>query len=542
MNAVLSVRDLNVELLRDKRVLVNKISFDVFAGEVFALVGESGSGKSLTALALMRLLPDAIGINGGRVSLNDQALFDLPEARMNTIRGKRIAMVFQEPQSSLNPVQTIGQQLFEVFALHQQLSPQQAAPKILALLEEVGIPDPATRVAWYPHQLSGGQKQRVMIAMALACEPDVLLADEPTTALDVTIQKQILDLLKALCEKRNLAVLLITHDMGVVSEMADRVAVMRYGELVEQDSCKHFFQSPQHEYSRQLIHSLPDTRHFLPVVDSPVLLSASNLKIGFVTRKGILQRSNGYTQAVDGVSFNIHKGQTLALVGESGCGKTTIGKALVALNSIQSGEIAYHSADGASQSKNIISGLTRSGFLPWRKKIQIVFQDPYSSMNPRMTVRQIIEEGMLALDVEPDRIKRMIAIELLLERVGLDSEHLDRYIHEFSGGQRQRIAIARALSVKPELLVCDEPTSALDVSIRGQVLRLLKKLQDEEGLSYLFITHDLSIVPHLAHQVAVMKNGVIVESGITKDVMTQPSHDYTKTLLAAAPKIMAVAE
>jgi len=538
MSAILTVKNIKVELNRNHKALVNDISFEIAPGEILALVGESGSGKSLTALSIMRLLPDAIAIRGGSVDIsqnenNRQNLFQLPETRMNTIRGKRIAMIFQEPQSSLNPVQTIGDQIYEVFALHQQLSKKQAAPKIQSLLEEVGIPDPATRIHWYPHQLSGGQKQRVMIAMALACEPDLLLADEPTTALDVTIQKQILDLLKSLCKKRNLAVLLITHDMGVVAAMADRVAVMRQGEIVEQNTCKDFFHSPQHEYSRLLIKALPDTQHFLEPVSSDPLISINQLTVDFPIRKGILQRVNGFTRAVDHVSFTIYKGQTLALVGESGCGKTTLGKALVALNHIASGEIIYHE----SNQETVISGLHPSAFKPWRRKIQIVFQDPYSSMNPRMTVRHIIEEGMLALEVEPDAVKRRIEMEALLERVGLEAEHMDRYIHEFSGGQRQRIAIARALAVKPQLLICDEPTSALDVSIRGQVLRLLKKLQDEEGLSYLFITHDLSIVPLLAHQVAVMKDGVIVESGATREVMTHPQHAYTQTLLAAAPRI-----
>jgi len=534
MSAVLSVKNLTVQLIRNRQLLVNDISFEIAPGEVLALVGESGSGKSLTALSLMRLLPDAIAIQSGSVEISRQQVFQLPETRMNHVRGKRIAMIFQEPQSSLNPVQTIGEQIYEVFALHQQLSRKVAAAKIQDLLREVGIPDPETRIHWYPHQLSGGQKQRVMIAMALACEPDLLLADEPTTALDVTIQKQILDLLKTLCKKRHLAVLLITHDMGVVAEMADRVAVMRQGSLLEQNTCANFFRAPQHEYSQQLIHALPDTQHFLDAVTTAPVLSVSNMSVGFAMRRGILQRTATYTKAVDDVSFTLYQGQTLALVGESGCGKTTIGKALVALNHLQSGSVIYH--EGATEHN--ISGLAAANFHPWRKKIQMVFQDPYSSMNPRMTVRQIIEEGMTALRVEADPVKRNLDIAILMERVGLEAEHLDRYIHEFSGGQRQRVAIARALAVKPAVLICDEPTSALDVSIRGQILALLKKLQDEEGLSYLFITHDLSIVPQIAHHVAVMRNGIIVEAGVTRTVMTNPSHDYTKTLLAAAPKIL----
>lgn len=529
MSAVLSVRNLDIDLRKDRSSLVSGVSFDIQQGEVFALVGESGSGKSLTALSIMRLLPEALEISGGRVELQEQDLFTLAELEMNSVRGKKIAMIFQEPQTSLNPVHTVGKQLYEVLSLHRGLTQNQARPLIIELLIEVGIPDPEQRLNWYPHQLSGGQKQRVMIAMALACEPDLLIADEPTTALDVTIQKQVLNLLKALCKKRQLAVLLITHDIAVVSEMADRIAVMRYGEIIEQSDRDTFFSSPKHEYSRLLISSLPDTKHYIGRIDKKPLLEVRDLRVWFPVRKGLLQRVVAYTKAVDSVSFSIGEGETLALVGESGSGKTTIGKAVLRLNDISEGSVFF---DG-----QCISEFRRKKFLPFRKDIQVIFQDPFSSMNPRMTVRSIIEEGMISLNVESDANKRDDQIAALLERVGLSPEHLERYPHEFSGGQRQRIAIARALAVQPRLIICDEPTSALDVSIRGQVLDLLKQLQREEGISYLFITHDLSLIPHLAHKVAVMKNGVIVEQGNTEQVMTRPENDYTIALLTAAPKI-----
>jgi len=530
---ILQVRDLKVnlhpDLLSDNASLVKGVSFDIHQGEVFALVGESGSGKSLTALSVTRLLPEALLIKSGIVKLQGTDLLSLPEKDMNSIRGRQVAMIFQEPQSSLNPVQTVSQQLSEVLQLHKGLSIKQAESKIIELLDEVGIPDPEARLHWYPHQLSGGQKQRVMIAMALACEPDLLIADEPTTALDVTIQKQVLELLKELCKKRQLAVLLITHDMGVVSETADRVAVMRHGEIIEQDSCRDFFHAPQQAYSRELIESLPQGEQFLSASQDKPLLQVNNLQVWFPVRKGIFQRVVDHTKAVKGVSFDIAQGETLALVGESGCGKTSIGKALLRLNPIHDGEIFYDGKEVAS--------LSQQAFMPFRKMIQIIFQDPFSSMNPRMTIKQILEEGVLSLGVEgkgQQLDERLIA---LLERVGLMAEHLHRYPHEFSGGQRQRIAIARALAVKPKLIICDEPTSALDVSIRGQVLSLLKKLQKEDGLSYLFITHDLSLISGFAHKVAVMQAGEIIEQGNAQSVMQNPQQDYTKTLLAAAPKI-----
>ncbi len=533
---LLSVRELSVDLLGkagktvDTR-LVNQISFDIHAGKVLALVGESGSGKSLTALAIMRLLPDVLAISGGDVTLSGTDIFALTEARMNAVRGRKVAMVFQEPQSALNAVQTVGQQIGEVLNLHKKLSAAALKQQIISLLTEVGIPDPQQRLDWYPHQLSGGQRQRVMIAMALACEPDLLIADEPTTALDVTIQKQILELLNELRHRRQLGILLITHDMGVVAEMADSVAVMRHGEILEASPAARFFSDPKHEYSRMLIHSLPDRTHFLSSGDGDALLELKDVKVWFAQRRGVLQRIAGYTRAVDGISLKIGRGETLALVGESGSGKSTAGKAILSMEPLAAGEIYF-----AGQR---IDQLTQKNFRPLRKKIQVIFQDPFSSMNPRMSVREILEEGMVSLGVEKNAAERETTLCQLMEKVGLEASHLDRFPHEFSGGQRQRLAIARAIAVEPELIICDEPTSALDVSIRGQVLELLHQLQQEMGLSYLFITHDLSIIPHIAHKLAVMKNGVLVEQGATADIMQNPQHEYTRALLAAVPDVPA---
>ena len=540
--SLLSVSNLRIELPASKgpfpkpaQALVKGISFDINAGEILALVGESGSGKSLTALSVLRLLPDALQITGGSIVLNGENLFLLTESRMNSVRGFKAAMIFQEPQVALNPVKTLEQQIGEVLTLHKGSRGQRRRDAVVGLLQEVGIPDPEMRLDWYPHQLSGGQKQRVMIAMALACEPDLLIADEPTTALDVTIQKQILELLNQLRKQRQLGVLLITHDMGVVSEMADHVAVMRHGDILEYRSSEEFFSNPQHDYSRQLIHSLPERRFRATMGSSEPLLKVTDLKVWFPQRKGILQRVVGHTKAVDGVSFEINKGETLALVGESGSGKSTVGRAILALEKATEGQIEF-----AGRS---IEQLSDKEFLPYRKRIQVIFQDPFSSMNPRMTIRQILAEGMASLGLAASRSARADEqeqkLKQLLERVGLQAEHLDRYPHEFSGGQRQRIAIARAIAVEPELIICDEPTSALDVSIRGQVMELLLELQREMGLSYLFITHDLSIIPHLAHRVAVMKNGVLVEQGLCSAVMDAPKHEYTQTLLAAAPVLQA---
>lgn len=531
---LLEVKKLSVILRGTQQRLLDDVDLTVDRGEICALVGESGSGKSLTALSILRLLPDALEISGGDVILNNASLFALPESSMNTVRGKKVAMIFQEPQTSLNPVQTVGQQIAEVFQQHHAMTYAQCRHKVLELLREVGIPDPEQRLAWYPHQMSGGQKQRVMIAMALAGEPDLLIADEPTTALDVTIQKQILDLLKGLCQKRQLALLLITHDLGIVSEMADTVCVMQAGKILERQAKEKFFSAPQHDYSKHLLAFLSQKKQGLEPVQQNPLLSLKNLKVWFPVRRGILKRIHHYTKAVDGIDLEIHSGETVALVGESGCGKTTIGKALLRLIPLHEGSMTF-TRDQHSQR---IDQLDRKAFASYRRDIQIVFQDPFSSMNPRMTVREIIEEGMIHLLPALDALQRRLQLEGLLEKVGLLPEHLHRYPHEFSGGQRQRIAIARALAVQPKLLICDEPTSALDVSIREQILLLLKNLQETEGLAYLFITHDLSLVPRIAHRVAVMKEGIIVEQGITEQVMKHPRQAYTKQLLEAIPHVI----
>ncbi|WP_263078394.1 dipeptide ABC transporter ATP-binding protein [Endozoicomonas sp. Mp262] len=509
--------------------ILHNISFQLNAGEVYALVGESGSGKSVSSLSIMRLLPEALTITQGKVLLEGHDLFQLTEQEMTFLRGNKIAMIFQDALTSLNPVQRIGNQIMETLKLHTPLKGRALREKALDLLEEVGIPEPEKRINGYPHQMSGGQQQRVMIAMALACEPDILLADEPTTALDVTIQKQILKLLKKLTKSRNLAVLLITHDMGVVRQVAHRIGVMYQGRIIEEARCKKFFSAPVHAYSQKLINNLPDTDSFRPGDSGSSLLRVEDLEVHFPIRKGILQRVCGHTQAVNGISFSIKKGETLALVGESGCGKTTIGRAILCLEQATAGTIWFNNLK--------INRLQRKELLPLRRKIQVIFQNPYSSMNPRMTIGDIIEEGMISLNSSLPTQQRKEKVIHLLEQVRLEPEHRFRYPHEFSGGQRQRIAIARALAVEPELIICDEPTSALDVSIRAEILDLLLTLQKELKVSYLFITHDLSIIPHLAHRVAVMKDGLIIEQGKTEAIMTNPQQAYTRQLLQAVPKV-----
>jgi len=529
MSMILNVKDLTLSIGNTK--LLNKINFTIKEGEIFALVGESGSGKSLTSLAIMRLLPEVISVSSGDIKLKEKSLFALPEYKMQKIRGKSIAMIFQEPMSALNPVMTVGEQVAEVLKIHLGLKGAAVKAKVISLFQEVALKDAEQRYSWYPHQLSGGQKQRVMIAMALACEPDLLIADEPTTALDVTIQAQVLLLLKQIQKQRSLSILFITHDMAVVSEMADRVAVMKNGEILEQAACKEFFSNPQHPYTRALLKDAMQVKDVRQNDhDTKQLLRVEDLKVYFPIKKGLFQRTVGHVKAVDDVSFSIAKGKTLALVGESGSGKSTIGKAILSLVERREGKVFFEGQD--------LSLLDEQTLNAYRRKIQVVFQDPFSALNPRMTIGDIIREGMVSLHVGPkDRKSQDLSIETLLEKVELDAQYMHRYPHEFSGGQRQRIGIARALAVEPELIICDEPTSALDVSVRAQVLSLLKKLQEERGLSYLFITHDLSIIPMVADEVAVMKEGKIVEQGSVKEVMQNPQHAYTKKLLASAPKL-----
>ena len=529
MNSILSVKDLSLSIEREK--LLNSVSFEIKRGEIFTLVGESGSGKSLTSLAIMRLLPDVISVSSGDIKLKNNSLFALPESQMQKIRGKQVAMIFQEPMSALNPVMTIGEQVAEVIKIHLGLKKEAIKNRVISLFEEVALKDPKERYNWYPHQLSGGQKQRVMIAIALACEPDLLIADEPTTALDVTIQAQVLTLLKKIRAQRNLSILFITHDMAVVAQMADRVAVMRHGEILEQADCKVFFNDPQHPYTKSLLKDAMMTKEDRDTgKERDRLLEVEDLKVYFPIKKGFFQRTVGYVKAVDGVSLSIPRAKTLALVGESGSGKSTIGQAILSLVHTTEGRVKFENQD--------LGRLNHTELKPYRRKIQIVFQDPFSALNPRMTIGDIIREGMVSLDVGPkERALQDEHIKELLLKVDLEAEHAHRYPHEFSGGQRQRIGIARALAVEPELIICDEPTSALDVSVRSQVLKLLKKLQQESGVSYLFITHDLSIVPTIADEVAVMKEGKIVEQGSVVNVMEDPQEEYTQTLLAAAPKL-----
>lgn len=512
--------------------VIKKVSFSIARGEVFALVGESGSGKSMTAFSIMRLLPGLSGrIHGGSISFEGTDLLALSERQMREVRGHGISMIFQEPMTCLNPVMTIGDQVLEVLELHLGVSRADGLERVVDLLQSVGISDAKARLDWYPHQLSGGQKQRILIAMALACGPKLLIADEPTTALDVTVQAQILTLLKGLQSKYKLSMLFITHDLAVVSQMADRVGVMLGGEIIEQGSVDDFFRCPKTEYGKELLNSVPRLE-FEPreqVAASEELLSVSNLSVRFPIRKGFLKRIVGHVEAVKEVSLSLSKASTLAVVGESGSGKTTLGKALLRLVDSEAERVSF--------SGNDIFRWSKSELRLRRRMMQIIFQDPFSSMNPRMRVGEIILEGMRSLRVGADDDRRNEKIEQLLQRVGLSAEHRFRYPHEFSGGQRQRICIARVLAVEPQLIVCDEPTSALDVSVRAQVLGLLKELQQDLGVSYLFITHDLSLVPHIADEIAVMKEGKIVEFGSVEAVLGNPQHPYTKVLLSSVPRL-----
>jgi peptide/nickel transport system ATP-binding protein len=508
--SLLDVRDLTVRI--GAKTPVDGVSFAIARGETFALVGESGCGKSMTALALMRLLPNAAQIAGGAVRFADADLLAKTEAEMRAVRGGKIGMIFQEPATSLNPVLTVGMQIEEALRLHAGGDVQ---ARVVELLAAVGIPDPQRRAGEYPFQMSGGMKQRVMIAMALAGEPELLIADEPTTALDVTIQAQVLDLLHELKTQRGMALLLITHDLGVVARMADRVGVMRDGKLVEVASTADFFRAPAHPYSRSLFAALPENLDPPEQKSVPAgrqaLLDVRGLQVHFPIRRGLLQRTVAHVKAVDGVDLALAAGRTLALVGESGCGKTTAGKAILGLQGRTGGTMK-------------LDGEPVAGLVPAR--MQMVFQDPFGSLDPRMRVGEIVAEGHRRADVAA-----------LLEQVGLTADMAGRYPHEFSGGQRQRIAIARALAVNPALLICDEPTSALDVSVQAQVLRLLADLQARLGLAYLFITHNIAVVDYLAHEVAVMYLGRIVERGTTEEVLRTPRHPYTQALLAAVPKL-----
>lgn len=604
---ILKVTDLKTWFRHNESTVraVDGISFEIQKGETFAILGESGCGKSMTALSMLQLVPPGGQVVSGRVEFHGQDLMRYSEMQMRSIRGNRIGMIFQEPMTSLNPVLTTGEQIAEVLRQHLGLQGKPLQERVEELLNQVGIPDPAKRQYDYPHQLSGGMKQRIMIAMALAAEPELLIADEPTTALDVTIQAQVLDLLRSLQEEKHMAILLITHDLGIVADRVDHVAVMYAGQFVEQAPREQFFSDPRHPYTRKLFAALParqkrnqalevisgtvpsldreftgcrfadrceevwplcheqrpawiqlDNEHgvrchrydpkvkFKPQVTAgrktklpsaaeqveplPVM-AARDLKVHFPIRKGLFKRTVGHVYAVDSIDITLHKSRTMALVGESGCGKTTVGKALLQLIEPTAGSVRYLDQE--------LTQLSSGAMRTLRKNLQIIFQDPYSSMNPRMMVGNIIEEGMIAQGIEPDIRKRQQRIDQLLEQVGLSPEAKQRYPHEFSGGQRQRICIARALALDPDVIVCDEPTSALDVSVQAQTLNLLKRLQYDYELSYLFITHNLSVVDYLADEIAVMYLGRIVEYGPVEQIMSDPKHPYTQALLSAVPMI-----
>ncbi|MBX3666020.1 MAG: dipeptide ABC transporter ATP-binding protein [Burkholderiales bacterium] len=588
---------------------VDGVSFDIAAGETFALVGESGCGKSMTALSIMRLLPDAGEIAGGRVELQGENLLALPESRMRDLRGHRVAMIFQEPGLSLNPVMTAGDQIAESVRRHTPLRGAAVTARVLELLDAVRMPDARRRASEYPFQMSGGMKQRVMIAIALACDPALLIADEPTTALDVTVQAQVLELLRELQRSRGMAMLLITHDLGVVAQVAQRVAVMYAGQIIETAPVDAFFAGPAHPYARKLFASLPERAgrgralaaipgtvprldrdfagcRFVDRCDAALpqcagmvpewreagqghavrchlysgaerrvqsaernpspeegehsafctlhssLLEVSDLKVWFPVRKGLLQRIRGHVRAVDGVSLAIAPGRTLGLVGESGCGKTTVGKGLLRLVEPTAGRVIVDGQD--------FLALRRGELRRQRRDVQIIFQDPYASLNPRMRIGDALEEGLLALGIGTDARWRQSHIDGLLAEVGLAPDVKARYPHEFSGGQRQRIAIARALVLKPSFLVLDEPTSALDMSVQAQIVELMRELQAKHGLAYLFISHDLRVVRALADEVLVLKDGHVVEHGTADSIFDAPREDYTKALMAAAFALEAV--
>lgn len=608
---MLRIENLTTDIATDSGLVraVDALTLTLERGETFALVGESGCGKSMTALSLLRLLPDSGRISAGGVDLDGTDIAQLPEARMRDVRGKRISIIFQEPGTSLNPVMTVGRQITEVIERHTPLRGTAAHAQALDWLQRVGIPEPERRIHNYPFQLSGGQKQRVMIAIALAAEPQILIADEPTTALDVTIQAQILDLLKELQAARHMTLLLITHDLAVVKSMAHRVALMYAGQVIEVADAKDFFAQPLHPYAANLFGALPefskrgralasipgtvpplnqaftgcrfaercgsvmehcrttppelhlvrpnhavrcvlyqDARYEVPVqaqdlgsdtttlppTQSPgeTLLEVRDYCVWFPIRKGLLQRTVGYVKAVDGVSFSLAPGRTLALVGESGSGKTTVGKGILQLLRHNA-----HIRGTATLQGQSLTQLQGAALRRVRRTAQIVFQDPFASLNPRMRVQDILAEGVASLCPEVTAAQRSQRLLALLDRVGLRPDVLTRYPHEFSGGQRQRLAIARALAVEPQLIVADEPTSALDVSVQAQILNLLQELQQELGVAYLFITHNFGVVEYLAHDIAVMQNGRLVEMGTADAVLSHPQHTYTRTLLAAVPRL-----
>ncbi|MBV4458648.1 ABC transporter ATP-binding protein [Pseudomonas sp. COR58] len=517
---LIEIRDLNVAF--GGQTVVRDLCLDIRPGECLALVGESGSGKSVTAHSILQLLPEGEALTTGSIRYRGRELVGAEPAALRDLRGNRIAMIFQEPMTSLNPLHTIEKQIGETLLLHRGLGGKAAQARILELLELVGIQKPKERLKAYPHQLSGGQRQRVMIAMALACEPELLIADEPTTALDVTVQRKILLLLKSLQRRLGMSLLLISHDLNLVRSIAQRVCVMKAGQIVEQAPCETLFTAPQHPYSCVLLNAEPEGEA-LPRDERENVLEVDNLRVDFAVGGGLFRRKQ-YLRAVDGISLNIQRGKTLGIVGESGSGKSTLGQAILRLLDSQ-GSIRFQ---GES-----LDGLNQKQLRPWRRQMQVVFQDPFGSLSPRMSVAQIISEG-LEVHCESSALECDEQVIRVLKEVGLDPESRHRYPHEFSGGQRQRIAIARALVLKPALILLDEPTSALDRTVQKQVVALLRQLQEKHGLTYLFISHDLAVVKALAHDMIVIKDGKVVECGASHEVFESPQHPYTKELLAAA--------
>ena len=524
---LVSVKNLSVEFGEGPSAarVVKGVSFDIAKGETVALVGESGSGKTVSAMSILRLLPASASHPTGQILFEDNDILQAGEDAMRKIRGKRISIIFQEPMTTLNPLHTIEKQVGEIIKLHQGLSDAETRSRVITLLNKVGVRDPEKRLDSYPHQLSGGQRQRVMIAIALANEPDLLIADEPTTALDVTIQAQILELLKKLQQEMGMAMLLITHDLGIVRRMADRVYVMQNGDIVETGAAKDVFENPKHAYTKHLLAAEPKGKPPVGNPSGPVVLETDNLKVWFPIKRGLLQKTVDHVKAVDGLSMKLRAGETLGVVGESGSGKTTLGLALLRLIS-SDGPIAYVG--------NRIDGYNSKEMRPLRKDMQVVFQDPYGSLSPRLTVGQIIEEGLLIQKPELDETQRRVRVGEALTEVGLDPNAQDRYPHEFSGGQRQRIAIARAMVLEPKFVMLDEPTSALDMSVQAQIVDLLRDLQKKRDLAYLFISHDLKVVRALCNYVIVMRNGKVVEEGPSQQIFDTPKEDYTRALLAAA--------
>lgn len=519
---ILSIRNLSIRF-EDAADVVRNVSIDVHAGETVAIVGESGSGKSVTALSTASLLPESATITGS-TEYRGEEILGADQNTLQRIRGNDISFIFQEPMTSLNPLHTIEKQVAESLSIHQGITRNKARPRVIELLEKVGIDDPRTRLEAYPHQLSGGQRQRVMIAMALANKPGLLIADEPTTALDVTIQAQILKLLADLQRREGMGMLFITHDLNIVRRIADRVCVMKNGEIIENGPTSEIFNDPQHEYTKILLAAGATGQPDAISADARTVLDTKKLRIWFPIKHGILRRTIGHVKAVNDASFTIREGETLGIVGESGSGKTTVALAILRLITSE-GAILFNNVD--------ISKHNNAQMRLLRKDIQIVFQDPYGSLSPRLTVEQIIAEGLGVHDIDRGKSARELVSEIMIE-VGLEPEMMERYPHEFSGGERQRIAVARAMILRPKLLVLDEPTSALDMTVQSQIIDLLRELQRKYQLTYLFISHDLNVVRALSHKVLVMKNGDIVESGDVQNVFKSPQTDYTKELMAAA--------